>query len=87
MSYATSGLVRMAQAAGGGAPSLWTYTSDDLHTDVDATGYFTDGSVKGMKVNDVVMCVRTTTSPGVTMHHVSVVTAGGAATIGAAILA
>lgn len=87
MTYATAGLIRVAQGAGGGGSSFWIYTSDDLHTDVDATGYFSDGSERGMKLNDVVACVRTTTSPGVTMHHVSVVTAGGAATIGAAILA
>jgi hypothetical protein len=87
MAYATANLVRMAQGAGGGAPSLWTYVSDDLHTDVDATDYFADGFDKGMKVNDVVLAIRTTTSPGVTVHRVSAVTTNGAATIGAAILA
>jgi hypothetical protein len=87
MAYTASGLTRLGQGAGGGAPSLWIYNSTDVHTDVDATDYFTDGFDKGMKVGDMVLVGKTTATIGATLHYVQTVTANGAATIAAAILA
>lgn len=69
------------------APSIWVYASADIHTDVDAADYFSDGAALGMKVNDIVLVVKTTATIGVTAHVVTTVTAGGAATIAPAILA
>jgi hypothetical protein len=69
------------------APSIWVYASTDVHTDVDAADYFSDGAALGMKVNDVVIVIKTSATIGATIHVVTVVTAGGAATVAAAILA
>lgn len=69
------------------APALWIYASTDVHTDVDAADYFSDGHALGMKVNDVVIVVKTSATIGATLHVVTVSTAGGAATVSAAILA
>ena len=71
----------------GNAPAIWTYYGTDVHTDVDATDFFSDGAAKGLKVNDIVFVTKTTATVGVTIHTVTVVTAGGAATIAASILA
>lgn len=43
----------------GGSPSIWTYTTTDAHTAVDAAGYFSDGVAKGLKANDIVFVVDT----------------------------
>lgn len=87
MAYSTSiPPVQVASAFGGG-PALWIYNSEDVHTDVDATGYFTNGSALGMKVGDMVLVGKTTATIGATLHYVQTVTAGGAATVAAAILA
>lgn len=71
----------------GNSPSLWVYNSVDVHTDVDASGYFTNGSELGMKVGDMMLVGKTTATIGATLHYVQTVTAGGAATISPAILA
>ncbi len=71
----------------GSAPSLWVYTSTDVHTDVDAAGYFTDGDALGLKVGDVMLVSKSSATIGTTIHYVQTVTAGGAATVAAAILA
>lgn len=71
----------------GGAPSLWNYYGVDIHTDVDAADFFSDGAAKGMKVGDIVVVSKTSATIGTTIHYVTTVTAGGAATIAPAILA
>lgn len=71
----------------GDAPAIWLATGTDVHTDADATDFISDGDAKGMKVNDVVIYVKTTATVGATVHVVSAVTAGGAATMTPAILA
>lgn len=71
----------------GASPALWLYASADVHTDVNAAGYFTNGSALGMRVNDVVVVIKTTATIGATLHVVTAVTAGGAATVSPAILA
>jgi hypothetical protein len=78
MAYATTNPPRMW----GGDPGnrLWYYSSVDIIGDVDAAGYFTNGSALGMKVGDIVL-VRDTTTPSMAIAAVSAVTAGGAATV------
>lgn len=71
----------------GDGVSMWVYASADIHTDVDAADYFSNGDALGMKVNDVVVVVRTATAIGATLHVVTAVTADGAATVSSAILA
>lgn len=87
MSYATTNPPKLIGGGVGGTQRLWLYSSEDVHTDVDASGYFTNGDALGMKVNDVMIVSKTTATVGATVHTVSVVTAGGAATIAPAILA
>ena len=67
----------------GDGGALWYYASTDVDTDVDATDYFSNGAALGMKVNDIVAVVKTTATIKVTWHVVTVVTAGGAATVAA----
>jgi len=87
MAYATTNPPQKVAGGIGGGVSLWLYSSDDVHTDVDAANYFTDGAALGLKVNDIMIVSDTTTPFGATNHTVTVVTAGGAASIGAALLA
>jgi lipid-binding SYLF domain-containing protein len=63
------------------------YTSTDVHTDVDAADYFSNGDALGMQVGDVVIVSKSSATIGSTLHYVSTVTAGGAASVEAAILA
>ena len=60
---------------------IWSYSSTDVATDVDASGYFTNGDALGMKVGDLMIVLDTDTSTTMTLHRVTVVTAGGAATV------
>lgn len=71
----------------GSGPSLWIYNSTDVHTDVDAADYFSNGDALGMKIGDCVIVQKTSATLGSTLHYVSAVTAAGAATVAAAILA
>lgn len=87
MAYSTSAPPIALTARVGSAPTLWVYTSTDVHTDVDAADYFSNGDALGMKVGDVVLVSKSTATVGTTVHYVSAVTAGGAATVAAAILA
>ena len=87
MAYATTNPpIKLSQGIGGSnAGTLWHYSSDDVSTDVDASGYFTDGDDLGMKVGDVVFSVEEDNTYLLTIHSVTVVTAGGAATVSGAI--
>lgn len=87
MAYATTNPPHLLIGGVGDGKSLWIYTSEDVHTDVDATDYFSNGDALGMKVGDVVIVSKSTATIGTTLHYVSAVTAGGAATVAAAILA
>jgi hypothetical protein len=87
MAYSTSLPPKLAVPRMGGGNALWIYSSEDIHTDVDAADYFSNGDALGMEVNDVVIVVKTTATIGATLHVVTAVTAGGAATVSAAILA
>lgn len=86
MAYATTLPPRLLVPRMGAGTALWAYASEDVHTDVDAANYFTNGAALGMKVNDIVLVVKTTATIGVTAHVVTEVSSDGA-TIAAAILA
>lgn len=86
MAYVSAQLNQLPGALGNG-PALWLMYGTDVHTDADAADFISDGDAKGMKVNDVVIYVKTTATVGATLHSVSAVTAGGAATLSPAILA
>ena len=75
MGYATEGLKLLAPGIDSG-PSIWTYVSTDTASGtVDAAGYFTDGAARGLKVGDVILVGKSTSTIGYTVHYVSVVTA------------
>lgn len=86
MAYTTAQWNMISEGIAGG-PRLWLAYGTDVHTDADATDFISDGSAKGMKVNDVVIYVKTSATIGATLHVVTAVTAGGAATMSPAILA
>lgn len=71
----------------GGAPSLWMAYGTDIHTTAVGTDFISDGAAKGMRVSDVVIYSKTSSTIGTTIHYVTTVTAGGAATMASAILA
>jgi hypothetical protein len=87
MAYVTAQLNQVSQGGVGNGPQLWVMTGTDIHTDVDAADWISDGDAKGLKVSDIVIYVKTTATVGATLHSVSAVTAGGAATLTPAILA
>jgi hypothetical protein len=68
----------MTNSAGG---QVWQYTQGtDVAGTIDAAGYFSDGVARGMKVNDIVICIDTATAatPLVTTHVVQSLTATAA---------
>lgn len=75
--------VRVGGGIGAG-PSTWIYRSADVHTDVDAVGYFVDGYARGLRVGDVMFVVESDNSNVQTTHSVITSTVGGASTISAA---
>ena len=85
MAYSNTGLF-LVQSGTSGGPNLYCYRSTDVHTDVDAAGYFSDGVTFGMKVGDLVTVQETDNSYATTLHSV-VSVSGTAATISAAVLA
>ncbi len=88
MAYSASNPVKLAfQAGGGNGVRGWSYTHTDIHTDVDAADYFTDGFDRGMRVGDIVFVSKSDATIGTTVHYVQTVTTDGAATIALAILA
>lgn len=88
MSYATTNPPKLLlPRLGTDGVALWAYVSTDVHTDVDAADYFSDGYDLGMKVSDVVFVIKTSATIGATLHSVQTVTTNGAATISPAILA
>lgn len=86
MAYSTSTPPNMVCQSVGAAPAVWVYASEDVHTDVDAANYFTNGKDLGMRVNDVVIVIKTTATIGATLHVVTEVSSDGA-TVSPAILA
>lgn len=74
MSYAASGLKLLVPGMGAG-PALWYYITNDAHTDVDAAGYFSGATDRGLKDNDLVVVVDEDTAT-TTIHHCTGVSAG-----------
>lgn len=87
MAYSVANPPQLLIAGMNGGRAVWSYDHTDVHTDVDAADYFTDGHALGMRVGDVVFVGKSDATVGVTVHRVSVSTAGGAATVAPAILA
>lgn len=87
MAYATTNPPKLMIPRMGTGTALWAYTSTDVHTTVVGADYFSNGDALGMEVGDVIMVSKSTATVGTTIHYVSAVTAGGAATVAAAILA
>ena len=88
MAYSTSNPPQLMASSGGPtAIRLWAYVHTDVHTDVDATDYFSNGHALGMRVGDAMLVGKSNATIGYTLHYVTTVTAGGAATIAPAILA
>lgn len=81
MSYSTSNPPAIISGPLTGAGKIWSYRSTDVATDVDASDYFSNGDALGMKVGDIVIACDTDTSTTTTIHRVTAVTAGGAATV------
>ena len=79
MAYATSNPPNLLAQLPGGT-KVWLYVDGDAHTDVDASGYFTNGADLGMAANDVMIVVDTAT-PTCTIHHVASATTITAATL------
>ena len=87
MAYSTSNPPVCIFPSVGGHAAVWIYKSTDVHTDVDATDYFTDGKELGMKADDVVIVIKSSATKGATLHTVDAVDADGNATLNPAILA
>lgn len=69
MSYATSNPPAVIAGPLTGR-KLWFYASTDAQTDVDASGYITNGYDLGMRSGDVVLVVDTDASPVAASLHV-----------------
>ena len=79
MAYSNTGL-RCIWPRIGDAPAMWTYSSADAHTDVDAASYFSDGADFGLAEDDIMVVVDTNT-PTCTIHQVANATSITAATL------
>lgn len=84
MAYAATNPPTLTSQRVGGGGAVWTYLSTDVSTDVDAADYFSNGDALGMKVGDTVHVIEIDNSYLHTVHSVTAVTAGGAATVSAA---
>jgi hypothetical protein len=73
MSYSTSNppylVIGTVGSLGG---QVWAYSSDDASTDVDLSGYITNGGALGMRKGDIVLVTDANASAGsiVTVHGV-----------------
>ncbi len=86
MAYVTTNPPALQAKGIGNGPQEWVYKSADVSTDVDASGYFTNGYGLGMKLGDAVTVIETDNSYLRTEHSVTVVnTTTGAVTVSAAI--
>ena len=89
MAYVTANLVLLVPRMGQDGTAIWAYEGTDIHTSVDASGFFTDGDDKGLRVGDLMFVSKTDATIGTTIHYVQTVTAldvSPFSTIAAAIL-
>ncbi len=75
MAYVTANLNCIVPRMGQDGTAVWAYEGTDVHTDVDAAGFFTDGDAKGLRVGDVMFVSKTDATIGTTVHYVQTVTA------------
>ena len=82
MAYAQSGLQPIGgQSKAGNAPQMWSYTSTDAKTAIDAEGYFND--VSGLlKVGDIIYIHGDTGGTATFSLHPVVSNTGGVVDIG-----
>lgn len=80
MAYATTNPPQLLVPSMGGSPALWVYKSTDAHGTVVGAGYFTNGAALGLKANDVVIVIDSST-PTCTIHGASSATTLRAATL------
>ena len=80
MAYDTSKLSLVGPSPFNGRIQLWAYDGTDAVGDVDASGYFSDGEAKGMKVKDFVLVRGANAAPAALMY-VSDVTDGAATVV------
>ena len=81
MAYSTDNPPALTSGPLTGPGKKWSYRSTDPAATVDDAGYFTNGDALGMEVGDVVEVCDTDTSTTMSIHRVTAVTAGGAATV------
>ena len=80
MAYDTAKLTTAVPRMSVGGNAIHTYESPDAIATVIAAGYISDGNAKGIKVNDIVHCIRTGT-PTLNTCLVTVVSAAGLVTM------
>jgi hypothetical protein len=72
------------QAKKGVAPAMWSYTSTDAKTDIDAAGYFNDVS-DDVTVGDIIYSWASTGGTATASWHVVVSNASGVVDVGDAV--
>lgn len=85
MAYSASNPPKLLVPRIGDGHGLWIYVSADARATVEGANYFSNGLDLGMKVNDAVIVV-VSSSGATTIHAVTESSADGA-TINAAVLA
>ena len=82
MAYAVAGLQPIGgQSKAGNAPQIWSYTSSDAKTDIDASGYFNSASDL-LKVGDLIYVHASTGGTRTYSLHPVVSNASGVVDIG-----
>ena len=82
MAYAVAGLQPIGgQSKAGNAPQVWSYTSADAKTAIDASGYFNDASDL-LKVGDLIYVHASTGGTRTYSLHPVVSNASGVVDIG-----
>jgi hypothetical protein len=82
MAYAVAGLQPIGgQSKAGNAPQVWSYTSTDAKTAIDASGYFNDASDL-LKVGDLIYIYASTGGTATFSLHPVVSNASGVVDIG-----
>lgn len=81
MAYTALNTVLLGQGLTSSVPRLWVTTSTDSTSTVDTAAFISDASSLGMKANDIVLHVNTTTH-SVQAFGVFTVTASSGADLG-----
>jgi|TARA_R100001163_G_scaffold65690_1_gene64029 hypothetical protein len=82
MAYAEAGLQPIGgQSKAGNAPQIWSYTSTDAKTDIDASGYFNSASDL-LKVGDLIYVHASTGGTRTYSLHPVVSNASGVVDVG-----